>query len=110
LVLTALLCYGGQDDRSQAFKAIHEAAKKADLKEVKRLLERGADVNAKDDSGITPLHWAANNGNKAVAELLIAKGADVEAKNNDGRTPLILAAYNDLQDPACALPAEKGGA
>jgi ankyrin repeat protein len=77
LVLTALLCYGGQDDRSQAFKAIHEAAKKADLKEVKRLLERGADVNA---------------------------------RSNDGRTPLILAAYNDLQDPACALPAEKGGA
>ena len=88
LVLMALLCYGGQDERPQAFKAIHEAAKKADLKEVKRLLERGADVNAKDDYGITPLHRAAINSNRAVAELLIAKGADVNTKSNAGMTPL----------------------
>jgi ankyrin repeat protein len=96
LVLMASLCYGGQDERPQAFKAIHEAAKKADLKEVTRLLEQGADVNAKDNTGITPLHWAVINSHKAVADLLIAKGADVSAKDNIGRTPLHIVANEDM--------------
>jgi len=58
------------------------------------LIAAGADVNAKNDNGWTPLHNAAGN-NKEVVELLIAKGADLNAKvkggDHKGATPLDVA-------------------
>ena len=52
------------------------------------LIGNGADVNAKNDGGFTPLHYAASRRDKEIAELLIAKDADVNAKMEDGDTPL----------------------
>ena len=43
---------------------------------VKLLLEKGADVESKDDVGQTPLSWAARGGHKAVVKLLLEKGAE----------------------------------
>jgi len=54
----------------------------------------GADVNAKDEGGWTPLHQAAWNGRKEIVELLITKGADVNTKDMSGRTPLDLVKHN----------------
>jgi ankyrin repeat protein len=54
----------------------------------------GADVNAKDEGGWTPLHQAAWNGRKEIVELLITKGADVNTKDMPGRTPLDLVKHN----------------
>ena len=48
----------------------------------------GADVNARDQYGNTPLHYAAGNGRDKIARLLIQNGADVDARNNEGNTPL----------------------
>ncbi|SVA93070.1 uncharacterized protein METZ01_LOCUS145924, partial [marine metagenome] len=67
---------------------IHRAAAKGDLAGVQAELDKGADVNAKNDDGATPLHHAAEKGHKEIVELLINKGADVNAKNLDGKTPL----------------------
>ena len=72
--------------------SIHDAAATADLAGVQAALGRGADVNAGDDGGITPLQHATGNGHKEIAQLLIAKGADVNTKDSDGGTPLHLAA------------------
>ena len=59
------------------------------LKKVYDLLDFGADVNAKNGYGTTPLHWAARKGHTDVAKLLIEHGADVNAKEDyRGETPL----------------------
>ena len=61
---------------------------------VKQFLDSGTDVNAKDETGGTPLDEAAGWGRKDIVELLIAKGADVNAKfDDDGSTPLHLSAW-----------------
>lgn len=56
------------------------------------LVNRGADVNAKNCLGETPLMWAANRGHEKVVRLLLNRGADVNAMNTMGETPLMWAA------------------
>ncbi len=77
---------------------IHRAAARGDLAGVQAELDKGVDVNAKDEQGEnefgqrgwTPLHNAAT---KEIAELLIAEGADVNAKGYLDGTPLHPAAW-----------------
>ena len=52
------------------------------------LIQKGADVNAKNRTGGTSLHGAVFLGHADVAALLIKKGADVNARNAKGETPL----------------------
>lgn len=60
---------------------------------IKLLLAHGADLNAKDHSGNTPLHYAANSNElrNEVCTLLLEGGADIFAVNRDGETPLDVA-------------------
>lgn len=48
------------------------------------LIEKGADVNAKDASGKTPLMLAVWKENLPLVKLLVSKGADKSAKNSEG--------------------------
>ena len=59
---------------------------------VKALLRKGADVNAKDDSGRTALMFAVINLHGQTVKVLLEHGADVNARDDDGATPLMLAA------------------
>ena len=73
---------------SEADKALLYAASKGHIEAVKHHLEAGADVNARDAGGMTPLHYTTLGGHKEIAELLIAKGANMNTKNAEGKTPL----------------------
>jgi hypothetical protein len=89
-------------------KELFKALGRGDVKEVRKLLEKGANVNAKDIYGWTPLHAAASSGHVDVVTLLIEKGADVNAKEIFyGWTPLHWAIINGYVDVARLL-IEKG--
>jgi hypothetical protein len=66
-----------------------DAVVAGDLALVQTLLEKGADVNAKVQSGATPLMMAAEQGNLDIVRLLLDKGADVNAKDGQDSSALI---------------------
>ncbi|XP_026061333.1 ankyrin repeat domain-containing protein 12 isoform X1 [Carassius auratus] len=68
--------------------SLHMAAIRGDVKQVKELIELGADVNVKDFAGWTPLHEACNLGYYDVAKVLIGAGAEVNTQGLDDDTPL----------------------
>lgn len=59
------------------------------------LIDNGADVNAADLKGETPIFYAVRAKNEQLIKNLIAKGADINARNNKGESVLFYAAEND---------------
>ena len=83
-------------------RVIHEAGARGSFAVISALrvlllLEAGAEVNALNKDGDTPLHTAAgDNNNPAVITALVVAGAEVNALNKDGRTPLHYAALHSI--------------
>jgi ankyrin repeat protein len=67
---------------------LHAAAWQGHDSIVSALLTAGANRNARDQDGNTPLHKAAWRGNAEAAKVLLANGADARAKDVDGYTAL----------------------
>jgi ankyrin repeat protein len=73
---------------------LFEATRENNLAEVSRLLNVGADVNAKDNDGNTSLIVACIKGHMHVVKELLEHGANIESKDICGWTPLHFACYN----------------
>lgn len=69
------------------------AVMQGNLEKVKSLIADGADINAVDRQGWTPLYTAIQRQQKEIAEYLVAKGADVTIADRGGMTPLHAAAF-----------------
>ena len=78
----------------------------ADMATFTVLLDHGADINAHDDEGATPLMWAISD--VAKARTLIERGAEVNARSAHGRTPLMIAAGQSGTGPLVRLLLDKG--
>ena len=89
----------------QPAETLHHFAGQNDMHRVRTLLDSGADVNARDSDGATPLHFAADRGAIEVARCLLEAGADVHAKDSTGMTALHYAALSGKVevrvDPSC---------
>ena len=64
---------------------LHWAVGLNDYATVKKLIMAGADINALDNNGETPLFRAEKYGNESVKKLLIALGSDTEYCNYNGK-------------------------
>ncbi|CAG8567037.1 14977_t:CDS:2, partial [Dentiscutata heterogama] len=84
-------------------------AKQGKSSEISGILESGeANVNAKDDQGLSLLHWACDRGHLDVVKLLIEKGADINILSDGNETPLHYACISEHFD--CASYLYKNGA
>lgn len=54
------------------------------------LLDKGYDINSRDEDGRTALHCAIDGSERATAAFLLKKGADVQIEDSAGRTPLLV--------------------
>ncbi len=89
---------------------LHEAARQGDVKRVKELLAGGADVNARNRFGATPLWFAIYKEHADVVKLLLEHKADPTLGDNIwGMTPLSMAASADKIDAFKVLLATKAG-
>jgi ankyrin repeat protein/mono/diheme cytochrome c family protein len=71
-----------------------KAIRDADAQAIGKLIDAGADMNARDAEGNTPLILASFYASPKCVELLLAKGADANAANKAGVTALVRAATN----------------
>ncbi len=87
---------------------LHSAVAGGDEAVAAMLVEAGADVNAAQDGGYTPLMGAAQNGLAATVALLLAEGADPKALNEDVLTAADLAERAGHAEIAASLRATSG--
>jgi len=94
---------GKTRDELKAAESIVAAIRLGNIEAIKQHLADGADVNATDEVGWTPLHRAvigSHTDHTETAEFLIASGADVNAKDEEGLTPLHHAAWEGHKEVA----------
>src|SRR5580704_1856122 len=77
LGLLAASARAGNEQRD----ALWTAVRAGDLKAIQAAIDKGADVNAKNEIGVSALWVAASKGKLPVMDLLVKKGADVNVRD-----------------------------
>ncbi len=73
---------------NQGMTALHEAARKGNVRVMYELIKHGADIDCQDNSKRTPLHYAAYHDHKYAIKFLLRKGADFTLTEEHRETPL----------------------
>jgi hypothetical protein len=79
------------NQEKKPFPPLHSFADYNNVVGIQFLLERGADIECRNQYRQTALHRAIRAGNKATVEMLLTYGADIHAKDDDGKTAVDLA-------------------
>ena len=80
------------------YRGLHAAAHAGDLAAMRRLAAAGADLEARDGNGRTPLHVAAFARQREAIRLLAGKGADLGRLDNDRYDAVTIAAVADDEE------------
>lgn len=89
-----------------AYSGLHAAAAMGRAAEITAQIKAGADVNARDGSGRTPLMVAVYRRDTAAARALLAAGADLNAQDHQSYDVITIAAVlNDLELLSMAIRA-----
>ncbi|MDM0112034.1 ankyrin repeat domain-containing protein [Variovorax sp. J22R133] len=83
---------------AQAYQGLHLAAWKGDLPRIEQLLKSGANTEARDGMGRTPLHVATFARQREAIRLLARGGAKLDVLENDRYDAVTIASVAD--DPA----------
>ncbi|MBJ7879106.1 ankyrin repeat domain-containing protein [Gelidibacter salicanalis] len=75
---------------------------KGDIETVKKLIQLGADVNAKSN-GMTPAMYAAKYNKTEILEVLVKEGADLKKKSQKGLTAMDYAKQSKAIDAMAYL-------
>src|SRR6266851_2645687 len=88
LVTNPVLVQGGANvnaqERLKHCTALHMAARRGNVPVAEALLDCGADGEARDKLGDTPLHRAVKCGKTEMVAFLLSRGADVYAEGREG--------------------------
>ena len=84
------------EDEKKSDKSLLDAIANGDIEQLKLLIAEGADVNAQEEFGVTPLHIAALFGNQEIIRILIDEGANPNIKAEEEITPI----YCTIVSPA----------
>jgi len=79
------------------------AAEKGDIAKIRKLLEKGEPVNARDKNGMTPLQLATLGDHVESALLLMEHGADLAAADKEGSSAITFACMRKLEPIVVAL-------
>ncbi|GAB6022714.1 hypothetical protein CHUAL_006810 [Chamberlinius hualienensis] len=71
----------------QGWQEVHQSCRNGMVQHLEHLLFYGADINARNASGNTPLHVCAVNEQESCARVLLFRGADKESLNYANQTP-----------------------
>jgi hemoglobin len=99
-VVRALVQRGAGVDAKDGVKhctALHMAARRGNVEVAEALLDCGADIEARDTLGDTPLRRAVNCNKTGVAALLLSRGADPHSKGSKVLTPFLAARTTSMK-------------
>ncbi len=109
LIILSLILFScsKSPDRAQLNSSLFSVVSRGDDTAARDILKKGADANARDDNGCTPIVRAASGGYLSTVKLLLESGADVNTPCNHGPNALSLAVSHG-QEAVVILLIEKG--